>query len=148
MMIRLFAPLLVVIAFVVLAAPAFADDAKSAFLSYLRTTYNAKSIKQIAQYLPEDLASRINSQNNPEAEKQSLSAYRSRYLGNVKFQYDQAVDPSTEALSGTGTDISGIPNTFQVTMVKEKDGWKVREWTYQPDTAFIMKHRRELGLIR
>jgi hypothetical protein len=147
-MIRLIAPMLAVIALVILAAPALAADAKSAFLSYLRTTYNAKSIRQIAQYLPEDLASRINSQHNPEAEKQSLDAYRSRYLGNVKFQYDQAVDENTEQLSGTGADIHGIPNAFQVTMVKEKDGWKVREWAYQPDTTWMMNHKRELGLIR
>ena len=98
--------------------------------------------------MPENLAKIMNSQNNPEAEKQSLQAYRSRYLSNVKFQYDQAADENTEALSGTGVSATGIPTSFQVTMVKEKDGWKLSQWAYQPDTDWLLKHKREAGLVR
>jgi hypothetical protein len=147
-MTRLIGTLLAFIALIILATPAFADDPKSAFMAYLRSTYNAKSMKAIAQYLPEDLAKAINSQNNPEAEKQALQSYRGRYLGNVKFEYDVAADPTTQQLAGSGTNMFGVPTAFQVTMIKQKDGWKLSEWSYQPDADWIKTHKRQAGLIR
>jgi hypothetical protein len=139
---KLVAPLFALLAFCSLATPAFADDPKTAFLGYMRSVYNPHSLRDVAQYMPERLATAMNTANNPEGEKQSLEAYKARYLGNVKFDFDQAADPSTVQLSGSGIGRNGCPTSFQVTMMKEKVAWKVGEWAYQPDPNWVREHSR------
>ena len=139
-MLKKVVPAFVVLAFCAAVLPALADDPKSGFLSFMRALYSPKSIKDITCHYPEDLAKRINDSADPAGLKQST--YRSQYLYNIKFEYDQAADENTEQLSGRGTNLAGFPVDFQVTMVKEKDGWKVREWSYQQDAYAVQQYIR------